>query len=393
MEQEELARLEAHQAKKGLERTRRTTRVASHQKIVARTMAKKYMSNAKANCYTLLKDTSFFYDRRIEEGFKCNLMPWLLEQTEKFVKELQEFDRYPGHLMDNYLEDQADVHKNTVQAHADKVEAAKRAAEEAERQRIADKLRRKQERAAARKAAEIQALKEQIHADYIAKSTPVEGIVFNDIIDIDGHGTVDKNQVTVLGGYLGQFMIVLNTIAKHYRKLDSTTPKSQASSRRAGSENRPTSQGSDARSQGQMSDQQPKRKIFDSRVIQGFLYNYILEKLKVERLQIQVDSAFEKFLNNLKVPMQLNEMRTMKEPNWTHLRELIRSTYQSKILKLIHDYADYLGLEEEVFDLVFEGFWDIYTFKPQVAEVSGKKMLNWIPKVLLKVNETTVAPE
>ena len=43
--------------------------------------------------------------------------------------------------------------------------------------------------------------------------------------------------------------------------------------------------------------------------------------------------------------------------------------------------------------MVFEGFWEIYTFHPQVAEVSGKKMLTWIPKVLLKVNETTIKPE
>jgi hypothetical protein len=124
----------------------------------------------------------------------------------------------------------------------------------------------------------------------------------------------------------------------------------------------------------------------DAKVIQGFLYTYILEKLKVERLAVQVDDDVEKFLQNLKVPMQLNEMRTMKEPNYTQLRELLRSTYQGKIMKMMHDNADLLGLDLEVFDLVFEGFWDIYTFHPQVPDVSGKKMLNWIPKVLLKVN-------
>ena len=66
----------------------------------------------------------------------------------------------------------------------------------------------------------------------------------------------------------------------------------------------------------------------DAKVIQKFLYTYILEKLKVERLSIQVDASFEKFLKNLKVPMALNEMRTMKEPNYGDLRALLRSTYQ-----------------------------------------------------------------
>jgi hypothetical protein len=159
-------------------------------------------------------------------------------------------------------------------------------------------------------------------------------------------------------------MIVLNTIMKYYSKLDIPAPKSQASSRKAASENRPTSQGSDVRSQGAQSEGGPRRKVMDAKVIQGFLYTYILEKLKVERLAIQVDDAFEKFLQNLKVPMQLNEMRTMKEPNYTQLRELLRSTYQGKIMKILHDNADHLGLDHEVFELVFEGFWEIYTFHP-----------------------------
>ncbi len=78
MEQEEVARLEAHNAKKALERTRRTTRVNSHQKVVSRQIAKQFLRNAKGDCFQLLKDTSFFYDARVEEGLKCNVLPWLL---------------------------------------------------------------------------------------------------------------------------------------------------------------------------------------------------------------------------------------------------------------------------------------------------------------------------
>lgn len=77
MEEEEINRLEAHEIKKGLERTRRVTRFQSHQKICSRTIAKQYLANVKGDCFTLLKDTSFFYDRRVEEGLKCNVLPWL----------------------------------------------------------------------------------------------------------------------------------------------------------------------------------------------------------------------------------------------------------------------------------------------------------------------------
>jgi hypothetical protein len=82
-------------------------------------------------------------------------------------------------------------------------------------------------------------------------------------------------------------------------------------------------------------------------------------------------------------------MRTMKEPNYSQLRTLISSTKQGKVLQIMKEYSGVLGLDPEIFDLVFEGFWDIYTFKPRVLDVSGKKMTAWIPKVNLKVNKTT----
>jgi len=70
--------------------------------------------------------------------------------------------------------------------------------------------------------------------------------------------------------------------------------------------------------------QEDPHQILAPKIIQRFIYDYINEKLKVEKLSIQVDPEFEHFIKNLKVPMELNFMRTMKEPNYSLLRELIR---------------------------------------------------------------------
>lgn len=40
-------------------------------------------------------------------------------------------------------------------------------------------------------------------------------------------------------------------------------------------------------------------------------------------------------------------------------------------------------MDPEVFDLVFEGFFDLYTFKPKCPEVSAKKLQQWIQKIVL----------
>jgi len=37
--------------------------------------------------------------------------------------------------------------------------------------------------------------------------------------------------------------------------------------------------------------------------------------------------------------------------------------------------------ENEVFDLVYQGFWDLYTFKPIPADLSAKKLQQWITRI------------
>ena len=73
-------------------------------------------------------------------------------------------------------------------------------------------------------------------------------------------------------------------------------------------------------------------------VVQSFIYNYINERLKPERLLMQVDNKFEAFLNGLEKPMNLNEMRTMKEPNYTKFREIVSDNLGSPALQLIKDH-------------------------------------------------------
>jgi len=55
--------------------------------------------------------------------------------------------------------------------------------------------------------------------------------MFQDLIDVDGHGRVNQNVVGVIGGFIGQLTLVLQTIQKHYRRLDVPYAKSRTSSR------------------------------------------------------------------------------------------------------------------------------------------------------------------
>ena len=68
----------------------------------------------------------------------------------------------------------------------------------------------------------------------------------------------------------------------------------------------------------------------------------------------------------------------MKEHKYQQCRELLRSHSGGITVNLMRDNQEALELEPGLFDLVFEGFWDIYTFKPKDIDVAPKKLLTWI---------------
>jgi hypothetical protein len=148
------------------------------------------------------------------------------------------------------------------------------------------------------------------------------------LVEADGYGTKETPVIGMLGGWLGQDMIVFNTLAKSYKTLDKDrksssskgTPKSQKS-------------GEDRAESGIRSE----RRLINANIIQEFLYNYIQEKLKSEILIMNVSRSFEQFLLKLEKKMQLNEMRYMKEDKYLKFREIISKELADPVLEVIRD--------------------------------------------------------
>ena len=60
MEEAEQQRLDAFQAKKALEKSRKDQKKRSHQQIVCRVLSKDYLKSLKMNTFTLLRDVGHF---------------------------------------------------------------------------------------------------------------------------------------------------------------------------------------------------------------------------------------------------------------------------------------------------------------------------------------------
>lgn len=64
--------------------------------------------------------------------------------------------------------------------------------------------------------------------------------------------------------------------------------------------------------------------------------------MKVDKMPLVVGMAYEQFINNLERKMQLNEMRNMKEPNYSKLRTILRDTtqYGDRVLRFLAEHSE-----------------------------------------------------
>jgi hypothetical protein len=344
-----------------------------------------------------LRDLGHFANRFDRDVLEADVLPWLIAETQNHVAEMGSVGQYPTTLIGNFVQSKSERHASKVKEYAEMIKARRASEMKGKEDKISEKLRKKAEKEAKRKNEQIAALKEQIQEKYVDKSITVDEILKQEIVDVDGWSQEGKPVVTALGGWFGQLMIVLNTVAKYYPQLDkpvktgrsgnraSDRPKSQASGKSGNKSER------SGKSQGATSE--APRQILNAQVVQNFIYTYVLEKMKVEKLSLLVDSRYEKFINALGQPLQLNEMRTLKQDKYDEMRQLLSNFMASPALRLIKDNQEKLELDPEVFDLVYEGFWDLYSFHPQIRDISARKLQTWIQKVKLTSGPDRSAPE
>lgn len=86
----------------------------AHKKVVSRVLGKRFMKDIKVNALTFLRDVGHFRDRFDQDVMEADVMPWLFQETTKFVSEMSSYSSYPDTLVGNYMLEKADVHKSQV---------------------------------------------------------------------------------------------------------------------------------------------------------------------------------------------------------------------------------------------------------------------------------------
>lgn len=283
---------------------------------------------------------------------------------------------------------------------------------------------KKEKKERERKEAERKALREEVEKLFIEKGESKAECLTQEILEIDGHQEAGKNVIGAVGGVLGQMILTLSILEKHFnRQLTSKSSKSKGSKRsgksgsrkakeddakshksgasaksgkksEVGEESKHSEVGTPAKGKDDskldfLSEPTIKEKgWWNKEMIQNFIHTYIQDKKKTEKIHMVVGHAYEQFLGGLeKAPMKLNEMRNMKEPNYSKLRSIIRdpSKFGDPVLTLMHQNCESVGISRNSYNMVYEGFWDLYCKKPATKELTAKKLDGWINNIALHV--------
>jgi hypothetical protein len=346
----ESRKLQEYERRKALERERKKNRIAAHRKICSRTVAKNFVDGMLGSAIGYLTDVGYFTDTFKVDVLEQNVLPWLFGRVEGFVEELDVLgdfgDVFVGANVNEYLT----THEQTVKAEYDRKESVRKAIEEAHRQKLEDKRKRKEAKEQARKTAALKALKDDINRRFIQKGEYKESILSHEVSEVTGF-YFKTPTIGTLGGFLGQMILVMGGAHRLAKK-------------------------------------EGVKNLLQPKIVQSFMFTYIDAKMKTEKFTLQVGKAVEQFLNSLEKPLQLNEMRVMKEQNYQRFRHILSDTtlFGDDVLGLMRSHNKLLGISKKAFDAVYEGFWDLYCKKPGPnSDIQVKKLDGFLTRVKLIV--------
>ena len=72
--------------------------------MVSRSIAKEYLSTLRQNTSQQLADISFYYNKFNESTLKTDVLPWLFDETEAFLEELNAHDELPQEMLATFVE-------------------------------------------------------------------------------------------------------------------------------------------------------------------------------------------------------------------------------------------------------------------------------------------------
>lgn len=218
MEATEKKRLADFEKLKSNMREKKKNKQLAHRKVVARTMAKNYLSQLRENTYKQLTDVGFYTSTFAIDVLDNDVVPWLHEKAFEFVQDLHIQDSVPTLLAEDHLLSEEKLHIEKVKAEAQRKQEVK---EEKNRQlavKMEEKRKKREAKEAKKRKEERANLRAEIDAQFIAKGTTAPDIGAQEVVEVNGNGEAGKASIGAVGGVLGQLILVLSILEKNFNR-------------------------------------------------------------------------------------------------------------------------------------------------------------------------------
>jgi len=199
-------------------REKKKNKQLAHRKVVARTMAKNYLSQLRENTYKQLTDVGFYTSTFAIDVLDNDVVPWLHEKAFEFVQDLHIQDSVPTLLAEDHLLSEEKLHIEKVKAEAQRKQEVK---EEKNRQlavKMEEKRKKREAKEAKKRKEERANLRAEIDAQFIAKGTTAPDIGAQEVVEVNGNGEAGKASIGAVGGVLGQLILVLSILEKNFNR-------------------------------------------------------------------------------------------------------------------------------------------------------------------------------
>jgi len=305
--------------------------VNAHQKLIGRILSKEYLKYLKPKAMKLMKDQGFFDDAFSSE-LHSKVVPWIYASTAGLLESDIGVDTTFMTLLKEACDLTVLTHEETL-----KKERARKDEITKERQRkieegAANKERRRKERAEKRRMDELSKLHEKVDLQIIKKGVEKEEILKQDLSNVHGYYQ-GKEIVGLIGGIITEMAMILTAATKALEGKDFLTEKNAYI----------------------------------------FTVMYITQGMSQEAFSLFLGPKLVQLLVSKNI--KLEEAHALEGDGIQAFNELYKNYQEEdKIVKLIHDKADELGIIPASLDFVRNSLLKLLLRKPTDPDPQGKNM-------------------
>jgi len=300
----------------------------THEKVLARVIAKDYLKNTRGNVLRILEDQGVFR-KPFDQDLYSDILPWMYDNTWMMMEENKSTDNILHELVGSAVDFVVGEHGASLDKQRKKKEKKRNEEEEKKETKKLEKERKRIEMIEKKRIEELKMLDKKIEQQLIVKGETKNEILKQECVEITGNYQ-STSSVCVPGGLLTELVIALASAFEL----------------------------------------SPNKDWMNENNIYKFLVLYISDKMGCPQFSVYLGPNINQFLTAKGIKLDtLHTMDAQTEKEFLDLYKLAENN--DFIQKIIRDKSAEYDLDPKIFDLVYDSILKILIKKQSEKESQG----------------------